>query len=280
MTTSANNLSGISRREFFHYSWAASLLCLMPCGVALKPAWSAAPEDYYVVHGERFRSSFATTVDAAEQYLIGVYGKKSARQICREAKAQFARLLPGLPFIGGEKHPGTKWVLLAGHWLSFYRPMQAMGCYPSETGRLMYDLYVDYLDTIPPREMRDRGAKRWSQAYRDAVKKWADNKNRRYEEDFLADFISGDGRDFDFGIDYLRCPCERYFKTHQAEALAPYFCLLDFPEHKRMGTGLVRTRTLAQGDAICDFRFKKGREVRQDWFSEVPKFPSVSIGKG
>ena len=39
-----------------------------------------------------------------------------------------------------------------------------------------------------------------------------------------------------------------------------------------MGTGLRRQGTLAQGDALCDFRYKKGRAVVQDWQSEVPRF--------
>ncbi len=38
-----------------------------------------------------------------------------------------------------------------------------------------------------------------------------------------------------------------------------------------MATGLVRTKTLAMGDGVCDFRFKKGRTITQDWASEVPR---------
>lgn len=86
----------------------------------------------------------------------------------------------------------------------------------------------------------------------------------------------GNGSDFDYGYDYLHCPCCEYFKSHEAADLAVYFCLLDFPEHKLMGTGLTRTKTPAQGDDLCDFRFKKGRPLRQDWSTEVPKIKSAS----
>lgn len=36
------------------------------------------------------------------------------------------------------------------------------------------------------------------------------------------------------------------------------------------------TVSSAQGDDLCDIRFKKGRPVRQDWSTEVPKFRSAS----
>ena len=57
-----------------------------------------------------------------------------------------------------------------------------------------------------------------------------------------------------------------------AAEVAPYFCLNDFILSRAEGTGLSRAHTLAQGHDRCDFRYKKGREVTQDWDTETPKF--------
>jgi len=271
MTTEKKDLADISRRNFLLYSCAASALCLSPCPFIIRSARASADTDYYVSNRKKFVSSFAKTAEAAQCYLSARYDADTAQIICKEAKKEFEKLLPGLPYIGGDNHRGTRWILLAGHWLSFFRPMKVKGYAVSETGRMMYDLYVEHLDTIPKDELKNKGARRFTQAYMDGMKSWADSKNRIYKDDWLADFIPGDGKNFDYGINYLHCPCFEYFKANNAKELAPYFCLVDFPEHKRMGTGLVRTKTLALGDSLCDFRYKKGRQVSQSWSTEAPK---------
>ena len=43
----------------------------------------------------------------------------------------------------------------------------------------------------------------------------------------------------------------------------PYICALDFPISKTFNRGLIRTKTLAEGADICDFRYKKGRKTEE-----------------
>lgn len=266
--------TGMVRRDFLIHSCSAAL-CLATSSILTRRAWGVANDEYYAVNRDRFVTSFESSLNSAQTYMTVKYNPDVARTVCREAKAGFEKLLPELPYIGGDNHPGTKWILLAGHWLAFFRPMKAKGCSTQDSARMMYDLYVEYLDTLSPDEMKKRGEMRFSESYLQALKKRADNKTRFNENDWLSNFIPGDGNDFDYGYDYVHCPCSAYFKTHDAGQLAPFFCLLDFPEHKRMETGLIRMKTLAQGDDVCDFRFKKGRQVMQDWSTEVPRLKSV-----
>ena len=111
----------------------------------------------------------------------------------------------------------------------------------------------------------------FTQEYMDIMKNWT-AKSKGQRVDWVADFVPGDGKSFDWGIDYHYCPCFNFFEAQKAADMAPYFCLVDFPEHKRMATGLVRTKTLAQGDGVCNFRYKKDRVVTQDWSTEIDKF--------
>ena len=267
--------TGVARREFLVYSCTAAL-CLASSPIMARRAWGAAGSEYYSANRERFVASFEGTLSSAQAYLTAKYSSDKAGTICGDARAEFGRLLPGLPFIGGDSHPGTKWILLAGHWLAFFRPMQAKGYSTQDSARLMYDLYLEYLNTVSPDEMKKKGEMRFSESYLQGLKQRAESKTRFNEHDWVSTFVPGNGSDFDYGYDYLHCPCCEYFKSHEAAELAAYFCLLDFPEHKLMGTGLTRTKTLAQDDDLCDFRFKKGRPVRQDWSTEVPKFKSAS----
>ena len=43
----------------------------------------------------------------------------------------------------------------------------------------------------------------------------------------------------------------------------------DFDRSRTYGTGLQRTKTIARGDGICNFRFKKDRPVVQNWSTEL-----------
>lgn len=54
----------------------------------------------------------------------------------------------------------------------------------------------------------------------------------------------------------------------------------DFPRSKAYGTGLRRTKTLAAGDGVCNFRYKKGRPVVNDWSTEIGRLRAKAAGRG
>ncbi len=76
--------------------------------------------------------------------------------------------------------------------------------------------------------------------------------------DFEIGYVLGNGDDFDYGVNYLQCGNYTFVKTHGGEAFAPYVCMSDIALGEAMGWGLIRTGTLADGCARCDFRFKAG----------------------
>ena len=79
----------------------------------------------------------------------------------------------------------------------------------------------------------------------------------------------GHGIFLDFGMDFTECAICKFFHAQGADEFTPFLCSLDFPMSKALGTGLVRTMTLAEGAEKCDFRYKRGREVKQEWPSKV-----------
>ncbi len=76
--------------------------------------------------------------------------------------------------------------------------------------------------------------------------------------DFQVRFVSGNGEDFDFGVDYLACGIHKFVREHGGEEFAPYVCMSDIALSDAMDWGLIRTETLADGCTRCNFRFKKG----------------------
>jgi hypothetical protein len=238
----------------------------------MTPDGSKIGNDYYNSNRDKFVSLFEISINNARDYLSTKYNNDIANGICSDAKNEFSKLLSGLPFVGGNDNPNTRWVLLAGQWLSFYKSMNARGYSVVDTAQLMYNLFIESLNAIPQTELEKLASMVFSKEMIDAIKFWSGRKVEHPMENWLIDFVPGDEKEFDYGYNTSYCPCLEYFKIHNAKEIAPYFCLVDFPESKLLGSGLIRTKTLAQGDSLCNFRLKKGRTVLQDWETEVPKF--------
>ena len=80
--------------------------------------------------------------------------------------------------------------------------------------------------------------------------------------DFEIRYIPGNGENFDFGIDYVKCGNYEFAKEQGVEEFAPYICMSDIALSKALNWGLTRTQTLADGCDRCDFRFKQGGQTR------------------
>ena len=102
----------------------------------------------------------------------------------------------------------------------------------------------------------------------------ARSQQRQYPDDWVLTFVDGRGQDFTYGVDVTECAIQKYLVKQGAPALTRYLCLTDYLSSEAMGRGLVRHQTLAEGCAVCDFRFKRGRPsylepLRDGW---PPKF--------
>ena len=202
----------------------------------------------------------------------------------RRPKTQFRALIPHLPFVGGAENLNTPFLIQAGWYIAFYKAMQAHGKTALVAGKITYDLVEAEWSRTPPDEARRRGDLMFSTQELAKLQGYCRRtQQRRYPGDWVATFIPGDGQTFDFGYDYAECGALKFFRSQGAAAMAPYFCLADFPRSRALGTGLVRTRTLAFGDDCCNFRYRQGRPVNQDWSTEIPQIrtPSpLSRGEG
>jgi hypothetical protein len=271
----------ISRRKLVALALGASVCCLWP---ALLGAGSMGPasetggeKNYYLAHREELLQAFHETNNGARQYLAASDGEKLAHAVTREAASRFSSLLPRLPDVGGEQNIDIPYLPIAAWYLAYYRPMQAHGKTAADVGRMIYDLYETDLSGYPKAQALAEGARWFTRPALEKMQRWAAwTQKRQYPANWVATFIPGDGRDFDFGYDYRQCAIVKYLQSQRASELAPYVCLNDFLKSQAFGTGLRRSKTLAQGDALCNFRYKKGRPVTQDWDTEVPKFSARS----
>jgi hypothetical protein len=263
---------GLTRRRFLGGALAGSG-CLVLTGLAgLVRADIGPGGNFYVKNKVKLMDYFQQVNQGCQFYLTSRYNPEVARQVTTQAPRVLERLLPDLPDIGGEKNMMTPFLVYAAWYVAFFRAMKSQGLTAEDTGRMMYDLTVMKLGTESRQEAQKQGAELFKPQYLDKMRKWcAWSQKRTYPADWVGRFIDGRGADFDYGLDFSQCGAVLFFEKQKTLEVAPYFCLIDFPRSAHLGTGLVRTKTIALGQGVCDFRYKKGRPVKQTWETEVPK---------
>jgi len=261
----------LSRRLFLQAGLTAACGLYFPRLSMAAPGMDAARQARHVVE-------FRSMCPGIAQYLTPRIGTEAAHRAAEDSAARFAALLPGLPFIGGEANRNQENLIQAAWLIAMSKAVKARGLGAADAGRILYDLCDRELAAMPAQELLKRGAAYFSEENYAFLRQWAEETStRRYPGDWVARVVLGTGDDFDIGHDYAQCGAVLLFRAHGEEDVAPYFCLNDFVLSRHEGTGLRRAHSIAQGDALCDFRYKNGREVTQSWETEVPRFAGATL---
>jgi len=220
------------------------------------------PSNYYISHKARFLKEFDIVAKSAHPVLGRYFGEENGHALVADTRREFESLIPQLPYIGG-KQPFTEFIVFTGMLLAVYRVSQAHGKTVEQTGELVYEIGRAFLKSSPAFLTRFFGGMNFSRFYLRRLRKLAaESRLRQYPDDYVYNFVEGDGETFDYGVDYFECASCKFMAKQGASELAPYLCPVDILYSKSLGWGLMRTMTLAEGAKKCDFRFKKGGRTK------------------
>jgi len=234
----------MDRREFLRS-------CVLTTGAVCLSAASACKADGQDDPLEDF-------YQAAERVLKERFGEESGSQLVLDTRRAYQDLSVEVPYIGGEENIFTEWLDYGVFYLALYRALTPMGQSVEKAGRIIYETYWAMAD-YPRWLISLVGKFRYNDKYVDTLRAAALlSQERRYEADFVCTFVEGDGEAFDYGLDIHECAICKFYQQQGAAELAPYLCLSDEVVSVAFNRGLVRYKTLAEGDEVCDFRYKKG----------------------
>lgn len=183
-----------------------------------------------------------------------------------ETREAFESLIPQIPYIGGRKNRLSEMLPKSAMSLALYKVLKARGMPVEEIGKLNYEIAERYSKHVPRLVRPFMSRLRFSRIIKRVLKKMAERSQKReYIEDWVFFYVEGDGEHFDLGIDYTECAICKLFQQQGADEFTKYMCLIDFASSKASGSGLFRTTTLAEGAEKCDFRWKKGGDVKSGW---------------
>jgi hypothetical protein len=219
-------------------------------------------DGYYASRKTKLLKDFDKAVKQVKGVLISRYGKDLTDIAVNEARLEYENLIPQIPYIGG-KQPFTRFIIATASFLAIYKVLKAHGKSVDEAGRIIYEATERIIYSYPWFIRCLIGKVFFSKILLSRLRKGAaESQKRLYPPNYVYTFVEGDGKEFDFGVDYTECaPC-KFLNLHGAPELAPYICLCDEVNSEAFGWGLVRTTTIAEGSEKCDFRFKKGGRTR------------------
>lgn len=183
-------------------------------------------------------------------------------EISNDIRKEFEKLLDELPYIGGFKNDHTWYLIGATICLSIHKALKKQDCGIQASGRIIHEMVAGLIDSFPRLIVRFWGRIFFSIYYKRLSKQSADTLNEEYPYNWIFYVINGNGKDYDFGVDYHKCFIHRFFTERNHEELIPYMCALDYVISEAFGWGLVRTQTIQRGDGVCNFRYKRGRDTK------------------
>lgn len=267
----------LSRRTVLKFGLAlGACACFFPSRLlAATPTRPDAERD------ARIAAGFAGVVQGAQDWLTQAVGQQEAAAVARACPETLAKLLPRVPDLGPANRNEVS--LEEAVWLAaLTQAMRARKLPEAMAGRLFFDLCAQEMDeqladARSAKALAEAGAAMFTPAGREELRAWTtETQKRSHPADWVGSAMFGNGQDFDLGYDYCECGALKFFRAQGVGAVAPYFCLNDFTFSTAQGTGLARVHTLAQGDQLCDFRYKLGRPVVQGWDTETPRFEKSS----
>jgi len=185
-------------------------------------------------------------------------GEEQGERFMQEVRQEYEALIPRITYIG-ESNLALTFFLPTTRYLAVYRALQRQGRSLEDAGRLIFLIATEEARAVPYVGRRLMEALWFSRWFRWLAKKRAIKSQQRiYPGNFVLTYVEGDGREFDYGIDYTECANCKFLRAENAFELAPYACATDKPISELLGWGLTRPKTIAEGYPICSFRFKKG----------------------
>jgi len=185
-------------------------------------------------------------------------GEEQGERFMQEVRQEYEALIPRITYIG-ESNLALTFFLPTTRYLAVYRALQRQGRSLEDAGRLIFLIATEEARAVPYVGRRLMEALWFSRWFRWLAKKRAIKSQQRiYPGNFVLTYVEGDGREFDYGIDYTECANCIFLRAENAFELAPYACATDKPISELLGWGLTRPKTIAEGYPICSFRFKKG----------------------
>ncbi|MFX1328391.1 MAG: L-2-amino-thiazoline-4-carboxylic acid hydrolase [Promethearchaeota archaeon] len=226
-------------------------------------------KDYYLKNKPKLMNQFNKFLHISEGILLKKFNEEQIEDIFKKMRKEYENLIPKIPYIGGRKNPFTLQLVDCVSMLAIFLTLEEVGLSYPEIGEFNYEFW-EKVNHIRVHKLEKSGQnpidQYFNEAYLNFIRNFAKSlQQRRYPDDWVMEFIEGDGETFDYGFKITECGIHKVFKRLEAEKYTPFLCLTDFALGNVYGFGFTRTQTLGNGDPICDHKFLRNGKTPRAW---------------
>jgi len=236
-------------------------------------------KDYYIKNKAKLMTQFDKTLHISRGILRKRYIDSQIELMFDKMRKDYENLIPEIPYIGGRKNPFTSMLIDSVSMLAFFRTLENEGLSYRDIGKLNYE-YWEMVNKRRVHKLEKKGQQPKDQYFNETYINFnktlaKDLQQKKYPDDWVMEFVEGDGKTFDYGNRFTECGIHKTFKKLGAEKYVPFICLTDFAQGNIFGFGFTRTQTIGNGDPICDHRFLKNGTTPRAWPPEdLPEYRS------
>jgi len=234
---------------------------------------------FYIKNKKKIMQQFNSLIKSAEKVVLPIYSESDVHHIEKKARSELDSILPRLPYVGGDKSPFTSLMIQSAETIALYNATKSLNLSEREVGKLIYEIAESYAQSIS-------SVKKWF--YRRAIfskkmknywREWLKNsQERKYSKNWVGEFIEGDNESFEYGINFTECGWLKLIQNEGTKEIAPYACLCDYARMRAIGVGFKRTKTIAAGAEICDFRFIRNYQTQRGWPPErLEEYKNIKV---
>lgn len=217
-------------------------------------------QNFYAAPKRHLVKTFKRTFKWFRPQLNEFFGEEVASQILQEAEKEYERLIPLIPFVGGSKVHMTEDLMESVQLLAYLRVLKAHGKTLEECKEVLHRATEARLSQYPRFVLKLGEIRAFSKPFtRYLASQAKESRQRKYSEGFVFDFVPGDGEEFAWGLDIHECGIYKFFQEQDATEFMSIVCSIDYILSDKLGYGLARTETIAEGAKRCNPRLKRGR---------------------
>lgn len=222
--------------------------------------------NYYLRNKNKILKEFEKMHKATKIALERKHIEIDYLKLKEESYKHLLKLIPQLPYIGGNKNGQTINLIICTIELAIINSLKKDGLLLEEIGEIIYMTFEEYFNSKPKLLKWIYSKLILSKLFVKIMEKdIQQSKLRMYKEDFLLSDVDFNGNKINLGYNYLECAIYKLYEKYGMLEYLPYICLGDYAMFNAYGISFCRTQTIANGGLICDFRFKKNGELMKAW---------------
>lgn len=209
---------------------------------------------------------FSSLIKKYSCVMDGFFSAGEVSEIIRHSIENYRKLIPEIPYIGGSKNRLTENLRGSAQLLAVIKALEMKKLDELLIGEVIYRIVEKRINSVNSLLLRIVRSSFFSRSRLKKLKKASGlSKLRKYQGDWVFDFIESENADFDIGSDYHECGICKFYNSMGYRKYVPYLCLTDYAQFSALGIRMERTKTIGGGNDVCDFRFFKTGKTVQGW---------------